>query len=186
MNQIGNYELYDMIEPADKDSRPYLFMVEVPGYNNFTITSLIRKVEFYRDEIIIDYIDDKNHVIHNAFNHYTLEWKLHYLDREGEVKATFRIRSVCRVDLPPTVCHDYTGILINKMSLGSVSTDKKIPANIGGKKVRCLECYKTADYIRHTQFSGDHPFCEEHAKKEKDFGEKSGYTVWEKLNDTKI
>lgn len=29
----------------------------------------------------------------------------------------------------------------------------------------------TAKYIRHTQFAGSHPYCEEHAKLEKDFND---------------
>lgn len=39
----------------------------------------------------------------------------------------------------------------------------------------------TMSWIRHTQFAGDHPFCEEHARQEKDFGERSSYVVWERV-----
>jgi endogenous inhibitor of DNA gyrase (YacG/DUF329 family) len=43
----------------------------------------------------------------------------------------------------------------------------------------CLECGKPADWVRSTQFAGDHPFCDEHARKEPDF-EKDGdsYFYW--------
>lgn len=43
------------------------------------------------------------------------------------------------------------------------------------------ECGKKATWIRHTQFAGDHPFCTEHAKKEKDFKKNNSYLFWEKL-----
>jgi len=49
---------------------------------------------------------------------------------------------------------------------------------------RCLECGKPADWIRHTQFSGDHPYCEEHAKAESDFGQEDSYTYWENIAQT--
>ena len=49
----------------------------------------------------------------------------------------------------------------------------------------CLECEKPAAWVRHTQFSGDHPYCEEHAHKEKDFGkEDPSYFVWRRVGET--
>ncbi len=49
-------------------------------------------------------------------------------------------------------------------------------------KEKCIECDKDADYIRHTQFAGDHPYCELHAKKEKDFlKEDDSYFFWSKI-----
>ena len=45
---------------------------------------------------------------------------------------------------------------------------------------KCLECDKTAVWTRHTQFAGDHPYCDEHARLEKDFGEDDSYTFWSK------
>jgi hypothetical protein len=49
----------------------------------------------------------------------------------------------------------------------------------------CLECEQPATWIRHTQFSGDHPFCEVHAQKEKDFGkENPSYFVWRRVGET--
>jgi hypothetical protein len=44
------------------------------------------------------------------------------------------------------------------------------------------KCSKNATYVRRTQFSGDHYFCTDCAKKEKDFAkEDSSYFVWEKI-----
>lgn len=43
---------------------------------------------------------------------------------------------------------------------------------------RCIMCDKPAKYIRHTQFSGSHPFCGEHAKLESDFEESDSYKYW--------
>ena len=43
---------------------------------------------------------------------------------------------------------------------------------------RCLECGAKATWMRSTQFAGDHPYCEKHAKLEKDFGENDSYAFW--------
>lgn len=51
------------------------------------------------------------------------------------------------------------------------------------KKIeQCLLCENQADYIRHTQFAGSHPLCEEHAKQEKDFMKDDSYTSWQILD----
>lgn len=42
-------------------------------------------------------------------------------------------------------------------------------------------CNSEAKWLRSTQFSGDHPFCEKHAKEEEDFGETSSYVSWAKI-----
>ena len=44
--------------------------------------------------------------------------------------------------------------------------------------VKCIECDKPAVWTRHTQFAGNHPYCEEHAKKESDWNENDSYTYW--------
>jgi len=47
------------------------------------------------------------------------------------------------------------------------------------KVEKCLECNEPATWFRCTQFSGDHPYCDEHAKLEPDFGESdSSYFYW--------
>jgi len=52
--------------------------------------------------------------------------------------------------------------------------------------VRCLDCDKDAEWIRHTQFAGDHPFCGEHAEKEQDFKvTDSSCFFWECLAEKK-
>lgn len=45
----------------------------------------------------------------------------------------------------------------------------------------CLLCDKPAEWIRSTQFAGDHPFCDEHAKEQKDFGIEDSYEYWYKV-----
>ncbi len=45
----------------------------------------------------------------------------------------------------------------------------------------CIDCEKPAVWVRHTQFAGDHPFCDQHAKSEKDFGKVDSCTDWERL-----
>lgn len=40
-----------------------------------------------------------------------------------------------------------------------------------------------ADWIRVTQFAGEHPFCDQHAKDEKDFMDENSYKFWEKIED---
>ena len=46
------------------------------------------------------------------------------------------------------------------------------------KEEKCLMCSQPAVWIRSTQFAGDHPFCDKHAKQEKDFGEEDSYSYW--------
>jgi endogenous inhibitor of DNA gyrase (YacG/DUF329 family) len=46
---------------------------------------------------------------------------------------------------------------------------------------KCIECGKDATWIRSTQFAGDHPFCEEHARQEEDFGKNDSYEYWYKV-----
>jgi len=45
----------------------------------------------------------------------------------------------------------------------------------------CIVCNKPAVWMRYTQFSGDHPFCQEHAEEESDFGENDSYQDWAKI-----
>jgi len=45
----------------------------------------------------------------------------------------------------------------------------------------CLVCGQPADWIRSTQFAGEHPYCTHHAKKEDDFGEDDSYAYWYKV-----
>lgn len=45
----------------------------------------------------------------------------------------------------------------------------------------CMECGKPAVWERSTQFAGDHPYCDECAHKEEDFGENDSYQYWTKL-----
>ena len=45
----------------------------------------------------------------------------------------------------------------------------------------CLVCDKPAVWVRYTQFAGDHPFCQEHAEAESDFGENDSYKDWAKI-----
>ena len=48
-------------------------------------------------------------------------------------------------------------------------------------KEKCIECDKTAEWVRCTQFAGDHPYCDEHARLEKDFTDEDSYQYWSKL-----
>jgi hypothetical protein len=43
-------------------------------------------------------------------------------------------------------------------------------------------CPNPAIWYRVTQFSGEHPYCEEHAKKEADFGEGNSSFFWTKMS----
>ena len=47
---------------------------------------------------------------------------------------------------------------------------------------RCIECSEPADWVRSTQFAGDHPYCDRHARMEKDFDdEPDSYSYWWKI-----
>ena len=46
----------------------------------------------------------------------------------------------------------------------------------------CIECGAPADFVRSTQFAGEHPYCKEHALKQDDFGESdSSYNYWHRV-----
>ena len=45
-------------------------------------------------------------------------------------------------------------------------------------KDSCIFCKKTATWVRYTQFAGDHPMCDEHARKEEDFNKDDSYAFW--------
>lgn len=46
----------------------------------------------------------------------------------------------------------------------------------------CLECGEPADWIRCTQFAGNHPYCDKHARLESDFEEEGdSYKDWHKI-----
>jgi hypothetical protein len=47
----------------------------------------------------------------------------------------------------------------------------------------CCECKAVAVWVRHTQFAGDHPYCDIHAKAEKDFLAEDSTKMWEKVID---
>lgn len=49
---------------------------------------------------------------------------------------------------------------------------------------RCCEgdCTQPVRWVRCTQFAGDHPFCEEHAKKEPDFGKEDDNFFWNEVD----
>ena len=51
---------------------------------------------------------------------------------------------------------------------------------------KCIECDEPAAWVRHTQFAGDHPYCDKHARQEKDFGENDSYAYWSEVKNEAI
>ncbi len=47
--------------------------------------------------------------------------------------------------------------------------------------IYCCICIKKAKWVQSTQFSGDHPYCKEHAKLESDFKKNDSYAFWSKI-----
>jgi hypothetical protein len=48
---------------------------------------------------------------------------------------------------------------------------------------QCLECGAPAAWVRCTQFAGNHPYCDHHARLESDFNENDSYAYWKELNN---
>ena len=46
---------------------------------------------------------------------------------------------------------------------------------------KCMECGEPATWMRATQFAGNHPYCEHHAKFENDFQISDSYSFWYKI-----
>ena len=53
------------------------------------------------------------------------------------------------------------------------------------KQQTCLMCDKPAEWIRGTQFAGDHPFCDTHAHQEMGFGVNDSYEYWYNILEQK-
>jgi endogenous inhibitor of DNA gyrase (YacG/DUF329 family) len=53
----------------------------------------------------------------------------------------------------------------------------------GTHNEECIVCGRPAVWVRSTQFAGDHPFCEEHAKQEDGFGVNDSYEYWYNIED---
>ena len=51
--------------------------------------------------------------------------------------------------------------------------------------MKCSECAEPAVGVRSTQFAGEHPYCEQHAKEQNDFGCDDSYAYWYNLEDDK-
>lgn len=51
--------------------------------------------------------------------------------------------------------------------------------------MKCMECNELAVWVRSTQFAGEHPYCQEHAEQEPDFGENDSYEFWYKIDENK-
>ena len=46
------------------------------------------------------------------------------------------------------------------------------------------DCFEDAVWVRSTQFSGDHPYCDIHAKQESNFGqEDASYFYWDTISE---
>ena len=54
------------------------------------------------------------------------------------------------------------------------------------KSLYCLDCGEPAAYVRHSQFAGSHPFCDKHARKERNFGKTDEDSFWIKIPANKI
>lgn len=50
-------------------------------------------------------------------------------------------------------------------------------------KHACIICDEPATWIRCTQFDGNLPYCDEHARMELDFGDDDSYKYWVELKN---
>jgi len=87
-----NIEEYKILK---KDVKPYLFFIDIDGVEDTTcFNSLIRSVDFYRNEIIVKYFETENDFIYNGFNsNYNKEWSINYLDNTGNVIKTYKVEN---------------------------------------------------------------------------------------------
>jgi len=80
-------------------------------------------------------------------------------------------------------------VILNGSSAGSLTKCryddlvKIVTETTKQEKITCLECEKPAEWVRYTQFSGNHPYCKSCAEKEKDFPDGDGsYSYWDLLS----
>ena len=64
----------------------------------------------------------------------------------------------------------------------------KLPSLLrkGFNPMNCVICDKPATWVRSTQFAGDHPYCDLHAKQESDFNENDSYTYWKQMHPSEL
>jgi hypothetical protein len=53
------------------------------------------------------------------------------------------------------------------------------------KTEKCIECKAPAEFIRCTQFAGEHPYCKYHAELEEDFMRDDDSTYWVNVESIK-
>lgn len=49
--------------------------------------------------------------------------------------------------------------------------------------MKCMYCDEKAQWVRHTQFAGDHPYCDLHALMQEDFGKDDSYAFWAEFEE---
>jgi len=92
----------------DRTKQPYLFLIDVDGVDSIDLTSFIRTVEFYRNEILITYLETKENFVYKSFkSNGTKEWTVNYLDSGGEIIEKYRIVSAesAILKLPTNLSH---------------------------------------------------------------------------------
>lgn len=57
---------------------------------------------------------------------------------------------------------------------------KEFPSELG---CSAGDCFEDAAWVRSTQFSGVHPFCDKHAREEKNFGTEGSSHFWETVSE---
>jgi len=116
-------------ENLDCGTRRYLFRINTGDEDkSYMITTLVRRVEFFKDHCIVEYIKDGEDTVWNHFSNLTDNlhggkggWALDYLDREGRIISTWTITYDFHdraSELPPTVDHGETGMTFYRLTMG--------------------------------------------------------------------
>lgn len=99
-----------------------------------------------------------------------------------------RMKTVAERDPRDFDVHSYLVYLLNSCDLEvEIPLEQEAEYMIGGlveiktesEENRCSDCRKPAVWVRHTQFSGDHFFCDECARKQRNFGSEGDNSFWE-------
>lgn len=80
------------------------------------------------------------------------------------------------------VMYDYSAAVVLEEAGRRIKEHFNIREKVAVPMYMCRECNEEATWVERTQFSGDHYFCDKHAREQNNFGQEDfSYFYWEEL-----
>lgn len=81
-----------------------------------------------------------------------------------------------------TTCNG-VGWIAGQNSKGEPEQEQCEPCHGTGDENATVPCCMPVRWVRSTQFAGNHPYCDDCAKQESDFGKEDSYTYWKEIKE---